>query len=55
MEFREVIDWEEVKRTIEDKEEGWYDGLEEASAYMKHVDFYSKQLHRMRVCGCSNR
>ena len=44
-----------MKGTIEDREEGWYEGLERALVYKRLVDFQSKHLRRMTVCRHSKR
>ena len=52
---RDAVDWAKVQLTVTDEREAWYGELVEDTAYHKLIDFRSRHLKKIRVCGRSKR
>ena len=52
---RDAVDWEKVQLTVADEREAWYGELVGVTAYDKLVDFRSRYLKTIRICGRSKR
>ena len=52
---RDAVDWGMVQLTVADEREAWYGELVGVTAYDKLVDFRSRHLNKIRICGRSKR
>ena len=52
---RDAVDWGKVQLTVADEREAWYGELVGVTAYDKLVDFRSRNLKKIRICGRSKR
>ena len=44
---REVIDWDRLEVTLEDKDKGWYTNLIGDTAYDKLLDLWRKHMKKL--------
>ena len=52
---QDAVDWGKVQYTVADEGEAWYGELIRDTAYDRLVDFRSRHLKKIRICGKSKR